>query len=188
MSRLDPLLKRNRAFAASEDRQPMALNTLPRHPVFVITCIDPRVDPAAFLELELGDAVVLRRNAGGRVTPAVIEDVAFIGYLAEMIRPQGPLFEVAVIHHNQCGTAFLANDEFRHGFAQRTGFDETALAEVPVLDPAATVRADVDRLLGAPQISPRITVSGRVYDVETGIVSTVIAPSAPRSAQEAVSA
>jgi carbonic anhydrase len=187
MSHLDPLLERNRAFAASDDRRPMALNAVPRHPVFVITCIDPRVDPAAFLELELGDAVVLR-NAGGRVTPAVIEDVAFIGYLAEMTRPQGPLFEVAVIHHNQCGTAFLASDEFRHGFAQRTGFDETVLAEVPVLDPAATVRADVDRLLGAPQISRRVRVSGHVFDVETGIVSTVIAPTAPRSAQEGVSA
>jgi carbonic anhydrase len=187
MSHLDPLLERNRAFAASDARQPMALNTVPHHPVFVITCIDPRVDPAAFLGLELGDAVVLR-NAGGRVTPAVIEDVAFISYMAEMTKPDGPLFEVAVIHHNQCGTGFLASDEFRHGFAQRTGFDETALAEVPVLDLAATVRADVDRLLAAPQISPRISVSGRVYDVETGIVSTVIAPTAPRSARERVAA
>ena len=107
--------------------------------------------------------------------------------MAEMARPDGPLFEVAVIHHNQCGTGLLASDEFRHGFAQRTGFDETALAEVPVLDPAATVRADVDRLLAAPQISPRISVSGHVYDVETGIVSAVIAPTAARSAQERVS-
>jgi carbonic anhydrase len=48
----------------------------------VITCIDPRVDPAAILGLELGEAMVLR-NVGGRVTPAVIHDVAFISDLGQ---------------------------------------------------------------------------------------------------------
>jgi carbonic anhydrase len=45
--------------------------------VFLVTCLDPRVDPAAFLGIELGDAPVIR-NAGGRVTEAVINDIAFI--------------------------------------------------------------------------------------------------------------
>jgi hypothetical protein len=57
-----------------------------------------------------------------------------------------------------------------------------------VLDLAATARVDVDRLLAVPQISLRISVSGHVYDVEPGVVRTVIAPTAPRSAQEVVSA
>ena len=40
----------------------------PRLGLFVITCLDPRVDPAHFLGLALGDAIVVR-NFGGRVTP-----------------------------------------------------------------------------------------------------------------------
>jgi hypothetical protein len=68
----------------------------PKRDVCVITCLDPRTDPAK----------------------PVIDDVAFITYLSETkIKPDGPLFEVAVIHHNKCGTSFLANADFRDNFA-----------------------------------------------------------------------
>ena len=63
--------------------------------LFVITCLDPRVDPAHFVGLRLSDAIVVR-NVGGRVTEQVIEDVAFIGQIAENALPDDPLFEVAV--------------------------------------------------------------------------------------------
>ena len=46
-----------------------------RHQVYVITCLDPRTDPSAFLELDLGDAMVVR-NAGGRVSADVLKDLA----------------------------------------------------------------------------------------------------------------
>ncbi len=61
----------------------------------MITCLDPRTDGAHFLDLGLSDAMVVR-NVGGRVTPEVINDVAFIGQLAKNALPDGPLFEVAV--------------------------------------------------------------------------------------------
>jgi len=48
-----------------------------------------------------------------------------------------------------------------------------------VLDPPATVRADVERLLFDPRISPRISVSGHVYDVHTGLVTTITEPASP---------
>jgi carbonic anhydrase len=48
-----------------------------------------------------------------------------------------------------------------------------------VLDPAATVRADVERLLADPRISPRITASGHVYDVHTGLVTTILDAASP---------
>jgi carbonic anhydrase len=139
----------------------------------VITCLDPRVDPAHFLGLGLSDAIVLR-NVGGRVTPEVINDVAFIGQLAENALPDGPLFEVAVIHHTQCGTGALADDTFRRDYAQRIGAEESTVQEHAVLDPMATVTRDVERLRSAPAISPRVTVSGHVYDVITGLVETVL--------------
>jgi carbonic anhydrase len=164
-------LERNRVFAAAGGHRGAVV--FPNLSLFVITCLDPRVDPAHFLNLGLGDAMVVR-NVGGRVTPEVINDVAFIGQLAESVLPDGPLFEVAVIHHTQCGTGALADDSFRHRYAQRIGAQESTLRERAVLDPAATVVRDVERLRFAPAISPRVTFSGHVYDVVTGVVQTVI--------------
>ena len=103
----------------------------------------------------------------------MIEHVAFIGQLAETVLPDGPLFEVAVIHHTQCGTGALADDGFRRRYADRIGADESTLLEYAVLTPPATVARDVERLRAAP-ISARVTVSGHVYDVATGLVETVL--------------
>jgi carbonic anhydrase len=168
---IESALERNRAFAAAGGHQGAVV--FPNLRLFVITCLDPRVDPAHFLGLGLSDAMVLR-NVGGRVTPEVINDLAFIGQLAESALPDGPLFEVAVIHHTQCGTGALADDSFRHRYAERIGADQSTLREHAVLDPVATVTRDVERLRSAPAISPRVTVSGHVYDVVTGLVETVI--------------
>ena len=171
-SNLESALERNRAFAAAGGHEGAVV--FPNLRLFVITCLDPRVDPAHFLGLGLSDAIIAR-NVGGRVTPEVINDVAFIGQLAESFLPDGPLFEVAVIHHTQCGAGALADDTFRHTYAQRIGADESTLRHHAVLDPAATITRDVERLHDAPAISPRVSVSGHVYDVVTGFVETVVA-------------
>jgi carbonic anhydrase len=139
----------------------------------LITCIDCRVDPAEFLGVRLGEAVV-ERNIGGRVTPAVLRDIAYISYLVQTKAPAGSCFEVAIIHHTDCGSTLLADDELRHGFAQRVGVDERSLVDTAVLDPVRTVRTDVERVLWADEISPDVQVSGHVYDVETGLVTTIV--------------
>src|SRR5438552_1619838 len=43
-----------------------------------------------------------------------------------------------------------------------------------VLDPAATVVHDVERLRSAAAIPARVRFSGHVYDVVTGLVQTVV--------------
>jgi len=169
---VDTALVRNRAFAAAGGHRGAVV--IPRLSLLVVTCLDPRVDPAHVLGLELSDALVVR-NVGGRVTGEVINDVAFIGQLAEAVIPDGPLFEVAVIHHTQCGAGAFADDAFRGRYAERIGEDATALRSRAVIDPAATVAADVLRLRAAGAVSPRVTVSGHVYDVESGRVETVTA-------------
>jgi carbonic anhydrase len=182
---IDPALERNRTFAAAGGHEGAVV--FPKLRLFVITCLDPRVDPVHFLGLDLGDAMVVR-NVGGRVTREVINDVAFIGQITESMMPDGPLFEVAVIHHTQCGSAVLADDTFRRRYAERIGVEESTLREHAVLDPAATVIRDVGRLRSAPPISPRVAVSGHVYDVVTGLVETVLPggsePGERRLAQE----
>ncbi len=179
MTKMSALADRNRHYAEEGSwLQTPRLPFLPHQGLYVVTCIDPRVDPALFLELQFAEAIVAR-TVGGRVTPAVIQDLAYIGYLVEAKAPEGPYFEAAIVHHTDCGSGLLADQPLRHGFAQRTGYDEDELAKLPVLDPAATVHADVQRLLTDPRISPRITVSGHVYDVHTGLMSTVLDAASP---------
>ena len=145
--------------------------------MLIVTCLDHRVDPAIVLGLQLGDAPVIR-NAGGRVTQAVIDDIAFLAFLAEQLfggqDPADTLFEVAVVHHTQCGTGFLADPGFRHQAAEATGVSEAALEASAVADPHTTVKADVERLLAAPLLSPKVSVSGHVYDIATGRVTTTL--------------
>jgi carbonic anhydrase len=179
MSKINALLGRNKAFAASGAwRDTPRLPFLPFTGLYIVTCIDPRTDPAEFLGLGFADAIV-GRTVGGRVTDAVIQDLSYIGYLVEAKAGEGPYFEVAVIHHTDCGSRLLEDPALRHGFAERTGYDERVLAALPATVPADTVRADVARVLAAPQVSPRITVSGHVYDTATGLLETVVEPAHP---------
>jgi carbonic anhydrase len=174
MTRIAPLLERNEQFARSYT--PEALG-LPVTGTIVVTCLDHRVDPAIVLGLKLGDAPVIR-NAGGRVSQAVIDDIAFLTYLVEQISG-GPATaearpEVAVIHHTQCGTALLADPAFRHRVAEATHLSEATLEASVVADPHLTVKTDVERLLTAPPLAGKVSVSGHVYDIATGRVTVTV--------------
>jgi len=51
-----------------------------------------------------------------------------------------------------------------------------------LLLPHTTVRADVEHLLAAPSLSPKVSVSGQVYDIATGRVTTVLDARHPQPA------
>jgi carbonic anhydrase len=175
MTTKEDLMERNRQFANTDakDKVP-AIPFVPNGQLYIITCIDPRVDPAAVLGLDLGDAIVAR-NVGGRITAAVLQDLAWISYLHEVKTPDADWFDVAVIQHTDCGSALLADDELREGFAAR-GYDRQELARLPVLDPTETVRRDVATLLEFPNLSPRVRVSGYSYDLATGLLTAAAEP------------
>ena len=173
-SKMTPLLEHNAQFASTFTPVPLGL---PAAQVIVITCADHRVDPAITLGLRLGDAAVLR-NAGGRVTQPVIEEIAFLAFLGQSMSngqlPGDGRFEVAVIHHTNCGTGLLVEPGFRYDASKATGVDEATLEASAVVDPHATVSADVERLLASLLLPAGLGVSGHVYDVETGRVTTVV--------------
>jgi carbonic anhydrase len=52
--------------------------------------------------------------------------------------------------------------------------DEAVLEASAVDDPYSTVKADVELLLSSPLLPEGMGVSGHVYDVETGRVTTVV--------------
>jgi carbonic anhydrase len=175
MSNFDELLANNRKFAAGDAKERVPeIPFLPNKQVYIITCMDPRVDPAALLGLTLGDAIVAR-NVGGRVTDSVLSDLAWISYLHETKTPDAPWFELAVIHHTDCGSGLMADDDLRAGFVAR-GFNDEELQRTAVLEPATTLPHDVRRIVESPVISDQIAVRGYRYDVKTGQLTEVVAP------------
>jgi carbonic anhydrase len=171
---MTPLLDRNERFARSYTPMPLGP---PAAQLLILACLDHRADPAAILGLQLGDAIVIR-NTGGRVTEAVIGDIAYLTYLAGQLFGEQAFaasgFEAAVVHHTQCGTGFLADPGFRRQAAAATGIPEATLEASAVDDPHTTVKADVQRLLASPLLHPAVSVSGHVYDIATGRLTTTM--------------
>jgi carbonic anhydrase len=173
--KLSTLFERNAEFVrtgAEARRNVPELPFLPWQHAYVITCIDPRTDPAAFLGVGLGDAIVAR-TVGGRANRSFLDDLAWISYLHETLTPDDEWFELVVVHHTDCGSALMADAELRRGFVDR-GFDDAVLRSTAVTDPATTVRADVDTILATLTVSPSIRVSGWTYDVRTGHLTEVV--------------
>lgn len=177
MTRFDELLERNARFAQTEAKDHVpAIPFLPNKQVYVLTCIDPRVDPTDILQLDLGDAIVAR-TVGGRVSGSFLEDLAWICYLHETKTPDADWFELAIIHHTDCGSALMADDDLRAGFVA-LGHDEDTVLRTAVVDPHQTVQVDVRRVLEAEFLPAAVRVGGYAYDVTTGRLTTVVAPRA----------
>ncbi|MFB7495847.1 carbonic anhydrase [Streptomyces sp. NPDC056161] len=178
-SNFAPYLQRNEQFAATDAKTHVPeIPFIPFKQVYLITCIDPRVEPAAIVGVQLGDAIVAR-NVGGRITPAVIHDLTWICHLHENKTPDADWFEVAIIHHTDCGSGLFADPELRRTYAERGGYDEETAAAMAVLDPSATVRTDVESLRRAPELAGSIEkfkIGGYAYDLRTGVLTTVVAP------------
>ena len=68
----------------------------------------------------------------------------------------------------------MADDAFRRSFAGRIDADETDLEEAAVTDPIQSVRRDVEKLLASSLVPSRVAVSCQEYDVDTGLVETVV--------------
>jgi carbonic anhydrase len=179
-SRFAAYLERNEAFAATDDKTRIPeIPFIPFKQVYLLTCIDPRVEPAAIVGMELGEAIVAR-NIGGRVTDSVIKDLAWVGHLHENKTPDADWFEVAIIHHTDCGAALFADPDLRRTFAERGGYDDETASAMAVLDPAATVRHDIEVLRQAPVLAgtiDKLKIGGYAYDLKTGLLTTVVAPS-----------
>ncbi|HEY3868774.1 MAG TPA: carbonic anhydrase [Actinocrinis sp.] len=172
-------LERNEAFAATDAKLRVPeIPFVPFKQLYLITCVDPRVEPAAIVGAEFGEAIVAR-NIGGRVTDSVVRDLAWICHLHENKTPDAEWFEVAVIHHTECGSGLFADAELRRGYAARGGYDEATAEAMAVLDLHETVRHDVELLRSAPALAGSIEkfkVGGYAYDIKTGRITTVESP------------
>jgi carbonic anhydrase len=178
LSNFAAYIERNERFAATDARNHVPHPVVPNKQLYLITCIDSRVEPAAIVGSEFGEAIVAR-NVGGRVTPALIKDLAWVLVLHENLVPDADWFEIAVIHHTDCGSGFFANDEMRADYVARGGWDDKTALGMAVLEPAKTVAEDVQKLRTAPELQPatgNLRIGGYTYDLKTGKITTVVEP------------
>jgi carbonic anhydrase len=112
--------------------------------------MDHRVDPLAAFGLEPGDAMVLR-NAGGRVTPAVLDDLEILAQVAEARGGNLADLELLLIQHTDCGAAKVAG----------------------VTDTPKALRADLEALAADERLPGSFSVSGLLYDTASGRVELV---------------
>jgi carbonic anhydrase len=171
------LTQRNADFAAR--RFQTGLHMMPLLKTIVIGCVDPRVEPSDVLGVELGEAAVIR-NVGGRVTPALVQELAMLRKVTQTAGGDlGPGWELIVLHHTDCGiTRLEGSPDLLVAFFD---VDTERLGAKAINDPRAAVAVDAAVLKADPSLPGEIVVSGLVYDVATGLIETVVAPSPLRN-------
>jgi carbonic anhydrase len=165
------LIQGNAGFATH--RFASGLKIIPSLKVFVIGCVDPRVDPSKILGLDLGEAAVLR-NIGGRVTSSVLDELVL---LRKLTQAAGGDFDkgwtFVVLQHTDCGILRMQGERAR--LAGFFGVDDMGLDAKSVADPHAAVRVDVAAIRDADGLPDGMLCVGMVYDVNTGLVELATA-------------
>src|SRR5258708_36511421 len=145
---LEKLAQGNAGF--STHRFTSGLRIIPSLKVFIIGCVDPRVDPAQILGLELGEAAIIR-NIGGRITPSVLDELVLLRKLTQAAGgdfDQG--WNFVVLQHTDCGILRMQGEHQR--LAKFFGVDEGSLGAKSVSDPYAAVHVDGNALRGAAHL------------------------------------
>lgn len=131
--------------------------------------MDARIDPAAAFGIPLGDAHIIR-NAGGNAKDALRSLVISQQLLGTN--------EVLLIKHTGCGMLTFQNEDAHAVVKQNLGDGAVKALSAfggdfqPFPDLDGAVRDDV-RLLQGNELN-KATVSGWVYEVETGRVRRVV--------------
>jgi carbonic anhydrase len=149
MTRKNELLSANAEYAAEFEKGHLPMP--PGRRFAVVTCMDARLDPAKFLNLEEGDAHVIR-NAGGLVTDDALRSLIISHNLLGTE-------EVFVIAHSDCGMLTFTDEVLQ----EQLGTD-IAFHAFPDLE--ESVRESVQRVRESPHAAN--AVHGFVYEVETG--------------------
>ncbi|KAL8775072.1 MAG: hypothetical protein Q9209_000551 [Squamulea sp. 1 TL-2023] len=135
----------------------------------IVTCMDARIDPAAAYGIDLGDAHVIR-NAGGNARDALRSLV-----ISEQLLGTN---EILLIKHTGCGMLTFKNEDAHAVVETQLGPDAkhelAGLDFQPFPHLEDGVKDDVEFLKSSKAIPDSVTISGWVYEVETGRVRQVV--------------
>lgn len=180
MNMVDSLIQRNAEFAKNGHHPDLKI--IPSRRTMIIGCVDPRVDPMDIFRLEPGEAAIIR-NVGGRVNPSLLETMAILRTVSKVGGEEvGEGWNLVILQHTKCGI----NAAYHHApgmVAKYMGVAEDKLDTLAVTDPYKAVAIDVAALKANPNLPGGFVVSGLVYDVDTGLVETVVAPTLLREEQ-----
>lgn len=132
--------------------------------------MDARIDPAAAYGIDLGDAHVIR-NAGGNAKDALRSIV-----ISQQLLDTN---EILVVKHTGCGMLTFDNAAAKGVVEKNLGKDGVdALSAFggdfqPFPDLGGAVKSDVSLLKSSPLVTKDTTISGWIYEVETGKVHHV---------------
>lgn len=157
----EQILRANAIYAGNFNRQSSGK---PRRRFAVLTCMDARLDPVAFLGLAEGDAHIIR-NAGGRASDDAIRSLLISHYLMDTR-------EWFVVHHTDCGMAKITDDSAADLIGRAAG-DAAAAKQINwlTMSPDATSLADDVARLVAHRLTPAaIRVHGFIFDCATGLL------------------
>ena len=160
---LDRALADNARYAAQFEMA--ELPVLPARGLAVLACMDARLTVEDVLGLRTGDANIIR-NAGGLATDDAIRSLVISQHLLGTK-------EIIVIEHTGCGMLTFEDDVVRTSIAEATGV-RIELPLHPFPDLEANLRAQVQRIRSHPWLDA-ISVTGLVYEVETGRLRAVTA-------------
>lgn len=163
MSITDELLKNNEAYAKSFDKGKLPLP--PAKQVAVLACMDARLDVHKILDLQEGDAHVIR-NASGVVTDDEIRSLAISQ------RPLGTR-EIILIHHTDCGMLTFTDDEVKRKIQAEVGIKPPFALE-SFSDLEEDVRQSIARIKTSPFIPRKGSVRGFIYEVQSGRLREVL--------------
>ncbi|KAI1073819.1 carbonate dehydratase [Whalleya microplaca] len=161
------LQEKNAEYASKFTQGHLALP--PAKQYLILTCMDARIDPAAAFGIDLGDAHVIR-NAGG----SAIDGQRSIIISEQLLGTK----EIILIKHTGCGMLTFTNED-AHGLVKKnlgpSASAETAnLDFLPFSNLEDAVRRDVDFLKSSATVPDSVTISGWIYEVETGKVRQVV--------------
>ncbi len=174
MITLETLTQRNHDFAEHQFTARMSL--FPAAKPIIISCVDPRADPAQVLGLEFGDALVIR-NIGGRITPDTLQTISLLQAVAQVQGATARKGTLIILQHTDCGITRLAGRP--DALASYFAIDPAELPGKAVMDPRVAVAIDIAAFLAHP-LPGEWTVSGLVYDVTTGLVDVIRPPDRPQ--------
>lgn len=156
-----------------QDSKSIPINEIiPKYPVLVITCIDPRIDIFQIFQLNPGDVFIFR-NAGNVYTNDMLRSL-----LVSII--EFDIKYIVVLGHLDCGMTKINLKEYRDKLpseflSQLSKYYAVVLSELnnffkPFNNEVENIKQQIKNLNTIKKFFPEIEITGMLYDVKTGLV------------------